>query len=312
MGTPEFAIAPLKALVEEGYDIVGVITAPDKPAGRGKKLKSPPIKVFAEENGIKVFQPEKLKDPEFIQSIKNLNADLQVVVAFRMLPELIWSLPKLGTFNLHASLLPQYRGAAPINHAIINGENETGLTTFFIDEKIDTGEILLQEKLAIGENETAGELHDRMALTGARLVLKTVKEILKGNITSKKQETYTTQESQLKPAPKIFKEDCRINLKNSVIQVHNMIRGLSPYPASFSTIKKLDEEIQLKIFRTSYTLADHQEKTGNISSDGKTYIKVALKDGFLEIMELQLAGKKRMDTKSFLLGFKGIEEWEFL
>ncbi|MCK4921234.1 MAG: methionyl-tRNA formyltransferase, partial [Bacteroidales bacterium] len=238
MGTPEFAIPPLAALLDEGYDVVGVITAPDKPAGRGKKLKSPAVKIFAEENGLKVFQPEKLKDPEFIQSIKDLKPDIQVIVAFRMLPELVWSLPKSGTFNLHASLLPQYRGAAPINWAIINGEKATGLTTFFIDEKIDTGEVLLQKSVEIGENETAGELHNRMTKTGASLVLETVRAIIENNIQSRKQDTFIDEDSELKPAPKIFKEDCRIIWDQPAIKIHNLIRGLSPYPAAYCIMKK--------------------------------------------------------------------------
>jgi len=311
MGTPEFATAPLKALLENKYNVVGVITAPDKPAGRGKKLMSTPVKVFAEENGIKVFQPEKLKDPEFISSIKKLNPDIQIVVAFRMLPEAIWSIPRLGTFNLHASLLPHYRGAAPINHAIINGEKETGLTTFFIDDKIDTGEILLQEKLPIGDNETAGELHDRMMQAGSALVLKTVKAIIDGEIVPEKQNSFNINDAILKPAPKIFKADCKINLDQSAKQIHDMVRGLSPYPAAFANLKKSDEEIAVKFFRTNYSVANHNENIGFIRSDGKNYLKIAVKSGFLEILELQLAGKKRMDTKTFLLGFKGIEDCKF-
>ena len=309
MGTPEFAIPPLAALLDEGYDVVGVITAPDKPAGRGKKLKSPAVKIFAEENGLKVFQPEKLKDPEFIQSIKDLKPDIQVIVAFRMLPELVWSLPKSGTFNLHASLLPQYRGAAPINWAIINGEKATGLTTFFIDEKIDTGEVLLQKSVEIGENETAGELHNRMTKTGASLVLETVRAIIENNIQSRKQDTFIDEDSELKPAPKIFKEDCRIIWDQPAIKIHNLIRGLSPYPAAYCIMKKSNEEIPVKIFKSIHQIARHNEKIGTLISDGKKYLKVAVRDGFLEILELQLAGKKRMDVQSFNIGFKDIGKW---
>ncbi|MCF8381507.1 MAG: methionyl-tRNA formyltransferase [Bacteroidales bacterium] len=312
MGTPEFAIPPLKALLDEGYDVVGVITAPDKPAGRGKKLSSPPLKIFAEEKGLKVFQPEKLKDPDFIQAISDLKPDIQIVVAFRMLPEMVWSLPKMGTFNLHASLLPQYRGAAPINWAIINGEKTTGLTTFFIDEKIDTGEVLLQESIEIGENETAGELHDKMTEMGAGLILKTVKAILDNTIQSRKQNTLTDKNTKFIPAPKIFKEDCIINWNQPAQKIHNLIRGLSPYPAAFSMIKKSDAEIQVKIFKSSYQIVNHTEKTGTLFSDGKNHLKVAVKDGYVEITELQLAGKKRMDVRSFLSGFKGIEDWRFV
>ena len=309
MGTPEFAIPPLAALLDEGYDVVGVITAPDKPAGRGKKLKSPAVKIFAEENGLKVFQPEKLKDPEFIQSIKDLKPDIQVIVAFRMLPELVWSLPKSGTFNLHASLLPQYRGAAPINWAIINGEKATGLTTFFIDEKIDTGEVLLQKSVEIGENETAGELHNRMTKTGASLVLETVRAIIENNIQSRKQDTFIDEDSELKPAPKIFKEDCRIIWDQPAIKIHNLIRGLSPYPAAYCIMKKSNEEIPVKIFKSIHQIARHNEKIGTLISDGKNSLKVAVSDGFLEILELQLAGKKQMDVQSFSVGFKELREW---
>lgn len=312
MGTPEFAIPPLAALLDEGYDVIGVITAPDKPAGRGKKLKSPPVKIFAEEKGLKIFQPKKLKDPEFIQSIKDLKPDIQVVVAFRMLPELVWSIPKSGTFNLHASLLPQYRGAAPINWSIINGDKTTGLTTFFIDEKIDTGEILSQKSIEIGENETAGELHDRMTVAGASLVLKTVKDIIENKIHSRKQDTFINEDSELKPAPKIFKEDCRINWNQPALIIHNLIRGLSPYPTAFSIIKKSNEEIPVKIFKSSYQIANHNEKIGTLISYQKKYLKVAVNNGFLEILELQIAGKKRMETKSFILGFKSVEDWKFL
>jgi len=311
MGSAVFAIPPLKALFDEGYDVVGVITAPDKPAGRGKKLSSSAVKIFAQEKGLKLFQPDKLKDPEFIQAIANLKPDLQVVVAFRMLPEQIWSLPKMGTFNLHASLLPQYRGAAPINWAIINGEKTTGLSTFFIDEKIDTGELLLQESIDIGENETAGELHDRMTEIGAGLVLKTVKNILENTIQSRKQNNITDKNTKLSPAPKLFKEDCKTDWNQPAAKIHNLIRGLSPYPTAHSILKKTDEEIPVKIFRSSYQTMKHKEKIGALLSDGKKTLKVAVKDGFVEIMELQLAGKKRMDVRSFLSGFKGIEDWRF-
>lgn len=311
MGTPEFAIPPLKALLDEGYDVVGVITAPDKPAGRGKKLSSSAVKIFAEEKGLKLFQPEKLKDPDFIQALTKLKPDLQIVVAFRMLPEQIWSLPKLGTFNLHASLLPQYRGAAPINWAIINGEKTTGLSTFFIDEKIDTGELLLQESIEIGEDETAGDLHDKMTGIGAKLVVKTVKNILENTIQSRKQNILTNKSTLLNPAPKLFKEDCKIEWNQSAAKIHNLIRGLSPYPTAYSVLKKSDEEIPVKIYKSSHEIVKHKEKIGTLLSDGKKHLKVAVEDGFIEILELQLAGKKRMDVRSFLSGFKGIEEWGF-
>jgi methionyl-tRNA formyltransferase len=304
MGTPEFAVAPLKALIENGYEIAAVITAPDKPAGRGKKIQSSAVKNFALSQGLKVLQPEKLKSEDFISELKNINPDLQIVVAFRMLPEIVWNIPKMGTFNLHASLLPDYRGAAPLNHAIINGDALTGLTTFFIDEKIDNGQIILQERLEIGPVETAGELHDRMMIKGSELVLKTVKLIEAEEVTPISQ---SKLESNLlmRPAPKIFKEDCHINWNKPVSSIHNLIRGLSPYPGAFALLKrdgKMDN-LNVKIFHSTPVVEKHEYRPGSILSDNKNNLKVAAEDGFIEILELQMAGKNKQLIKDFLRGF---------
>ena len=312
LGTPEFAVAPLKHLIDKGFYVAGVVTAPDKPAGRGQKLTPSPVKLFALENNIPVFQPFKLKDEDFLQSIRELKPDIQAVVAFRMMPRELWSIPLLGTFNLHASLLPQYRGAAPINWAIINGETETGLTTFFIDDKIDTGEIIFREKMNIGENETAGELHDRMMGTGSELLLKTVQSIADGSVKTQPQTVLESAGSALKPAPKIFRGDCRIDWNTEGMNIHNLIRGLSPYPAAFSYLKKEgEEEILVKIFNAKYLKDLHHELPGKIISDGKGFLRVAVSDGFIDISELQLQGKKRMLVHDFLIGFKGITNWNF-
>ncbi len=309
LGTPEFAVAPLNHLVKNGYQVVCVVTAPDKPAGRGKKITPSPVKKYAEDHNIPVLQPIKLKDEEFLQKLMRFKPDIQVVVAFRMMPEELWSIPEKGTFNLHASLLPQYRGAAPINHAIINGEEETGLTTFFIDEKIDTGEIIFQEKMKIGKNETAGELHDRMMAKGSELVLKTVRAIADESVQAQPQPEFQENKG-LKKAPKIFKEDCRINWAEKGEKVHNLIRGLSPYPAAFSTINKEGEPtLQVKILGSEFQKENHGYEPGKIISDEKSYMKVAVADGYIEIRELQLAGKKRMPVTDFLRGFHGISQW---
>lgn len=311
MGTPEFAIPPLQAIIRAGYDVVGVITAPDKPSGRGKKLSQSPVKKFAIEKGLKILQPEKLKDPEFIEELKGLKPDVQVIVAFRMLPEAVWSIPELGTFNLHASLLPHYRGAAPINRAIMNGEKETGLTTFFIDDKIDTGEILLQQKIQIGEYETAGELHDRMMISGADLVVRTLERIKNKSINPVPQTEQGTN-IPLKTAAKIFKDDCRINWNTDSQILHNFIRGLSPYPAAFSIMETPSGEIITKIYSAKPCKTTHNYEPGTIQSDGKTFLKVATANGLLDILELQLAGKKALDTRSFLAGFKDKKEIRFI
>ena len=305
MGTPEFAIPSLNILLEAGYNIVGVITAPDRKAGRGRKLAISPVKEYALNHNLNLLQPEKLKDEEFISTLKSLQTDIQIVVAFRMLPEVVWSMPPLGTFNLHASLLPQYRGAAPINHAIMNGEKKTGLTTFLIDNKIDTGKILLQEAVEIGDDENVGQLHDKMKAKGALLVLKTVERIAKCEITPKIQTELIGQDLLIRPAPKILKADCQINWNQSVDKVYNFIRGLSPYPGVQTRLETDNKkQIGIKIFKARKYYADHQLLVGRIITDNKNTLKVVVNSGFIEILELQLAGKKRMRSDKFLLGFK--------
>jgi len=306
MGSPGFAVAPLQKLLEAGCKVVGVITAPDKPAGRGKKIRHSAVKEFLIQSkyDIPLLQPENLKDPEFVTDLQGLNPDLQVVVAFRMLPRVVWSIPSLGTFNLHASLLPQYRGAAPINHAIINGEQESGVTTFLIDEQIDTGNILLQDRMAIGEQETAGELHDRLMESGASLVLETIRQISAGSVKAKPQDRYMDPELPLKKAPKIFKEDCRINWDLPGKNIMNLIRGLSPYPGAFTQIsRKEDEAILCKIFSASFEAIPHEDPPGTIIGDGKRRLEVAVKDGVIDIQSIQLEGKRKMDIRNFLAGF---------
>lgn len=309
MGTPEFAVPSLQALVENGYEVVGVITATDKTGGRGgKQLIQSAVKKFAVKQGLKVLQPSKLKAPEFLEELKALKADLQVVVAFRMLPEVVWDMPPAGTFNLHASLLPKYRGAAPINWAVINGEKETGLTTFFIRHDIDTGDLLFQERMAIGEDESAGELHDRMMAKGAELVLKTVKAIEKGNYELKKQD-----ESLVCHAPKIFHETCRIDFQKPVAQVHNFIRGLSPYPGAWTMVpvnhpKEGLQELELKIFQTEKVMEMHSFIPGSLVSGNRKELFIATLDGFVKLLEIQLQGRKRMDATSFLNGYADMLE----
>lgn len=298
MGTPDFAVATLKALLEADANVVGVITAPDRKAGRGMKMQPSAVKKFAVENGLKVLQPTNLKSEEFLEELRSLEATLQIVVAFRMLPEVVWNMPKHGTFNLHASLLPQYRGAAPINWAIINGEKESGVTTFFLQHQIDTGDVILQEKVLISDGMTAGELHDELMEVGSKLVVKTLEAVESGNCPSTPQEN----SSELKEAPKIFKETCQIDWDRPVDQVYNLIRGLSPYPAAFTTVSNGTDELGLKIFQARKTNKEESAKTGILSvEDGKLFVSCA--DGWLEILELQLAGKKRMNTGDFLRGF---------
>ncbi len=295
IGTPDFAVASLQAMVEAGYNIVGVITAPDKPAGRGMQLQHSAVKKYALSQGLHLLQPANLKNPEFVEELRALKADLQVVIAFRMLPEVVWNMPPLGTFNLHASLLPQYRGAAPINWAIINGEQETGVTTFFLKHEIDTGKLLLQEKVTLDDTITAGELHDELMHKGAQLVLRSLQLIENG--------TYTTNEQELLPgvkhAPKIFTEHCLINWNTTADKVHNLIRGLSPYPAALT---HLGGKV-LKVYRSSKEVKAVSAAPGTMESDGKTFIKVAVQDGFVYLHELQLEGKKRMKVDEFLRGF---------
>jgi len=306
MGTPEFAVPSLKILLNSGYDIISVITAPDKPAGRGRKIRFSPVKEFALKNNLYILQPEKLKDTAFIEELKRLQADLQVVVAFRILPEIIWSMPSLGTFNLHASLLPQYRGAAPINRAIMNGETETGLTTFFIDHQVDTGNIIMQEKISIAENDNAGSLHDKMMMRGAILVAETVKIIHSGNLTPVPQNDSSMSHKMLKTAPKIGKNDCRINWQQTGRVILNLIRGLSPYPAAFSFLYQNDKTLTLKVFEADFIPSGKTLPPGTINSDNKKYMNVAVKDGFINIKSLQAEGKNKMNIEQFLSGFRDI------
>lgn len=296
MGTPDFAVASLNALVEAGFDVVGVVTAADKPAGRGQKLQESAVKQYAVEKGIPVLQPLKLKDPLFIEELSSLKADLQVVVAFRMLPEIVWDMPAKGTINLHASLLPQYRGAAPINHAIINGEKESGVTTFFLKQEIDTGDVIFSESLKIADDETAGELHDALMNVGAGLLVKTVKAIEKGNY----QEQPQPQSGELKHAPKIFKEHCLVDWNQSAATIYNMIRGLSPYPTAFTRLN----DKTLKIFKAELEIQEPGVAVGSFLSDGKTYLKFAAQDGFIKLTDLQYEGKKRMLVDEFLRGMR--------
>ena len=299
MGTPEFAVASLDALIQSGSNIVGVITAPDKPAGRGQKVSESAVKQYAVANSLKVLQPEKLRDEKFLKELRDLHADLQVVVAFRMLPEVVWNMPPAGTINLHASLLPQYRGAAPINWVLINGERESGVTTFFLKQEIDTGDILFTEKVTLTGRETAGDLHDRLMAKGAGLLVKTVKAIESGRYTENPQE-HISEGMELKHAPKIFKEYCNINWDQPAQTIYNLIRGLSPYPTAFTT---LNDKI-LKVFGAGYELAETNEKPGEFFSDNRTFLKVSATDGFVLLTDVQLEGKKRMGIQEFLRGVR--------
>lgn len=312
MGTPDFAVASLKALMDSGYNIVGVITAPDKPAGRGNKLHESAVKKYSVENKLKVLQPEKLKNPDFLAELKNLKADLQVVVAFRMLPEVVWNMPPKGTFNLHGSLLPQYRGAAPLNWAVINGETKTGVTTFLLDHEIDTGKIIFKKETPIGENETVGDIHDRLMEIGAKLVAETVDAIAEGNIQPIPQKNLI-EENEIKHAPKIFKEDCKIDWTRETEIIRNLIRGLSPYPSAWTTLVHNDsgKETPTKVFYAKNVDINHAAVHGSIETDRKTYINVACGNGWLQITDLQIAGKKRMKTDEFLRGFQHIGEYKF-
>ncbi len=302
MGTPDFAVESLKILVENGFNVVGVITAPDKPAGRGQKIRKSAVKIYTESAGLYTLQPTNLKDPLFLEELKALKADLQIVVAFRMLPEVVWNNPPLGTFNLHASLLPHYRGAAPINWAVINGEKETGVTTFFLQHEIDTGNIIRQEKVEIGRDDSAGIIHDKLMVIGAELVLKTVNLIVEDKIVSIPQSEIADGE-ELKSAPKIFKDDCRLDWGQTATTVHNKIRGLSPYPAAWTEIELAESKrIAVKIFE-SELLHEHNLKPGEVESDGKNYLKIGTSSGCINVKRLQLAGKKRMPVADLLRGF---------
>lgn len=304
MGTPDFAVPSLNTIFEAGYNIVGVITAPDKKSGRGRKINYSPVKKYALEKELLLLQPTNLKDEEFIEQLKNLKPEIQVVVAFRMLPEVVWSLPPMGTFNLHASLLPQYRGAAPINHAIMNGEKETGLTTFFLDDKIDTGKIISQYKMEIGFSENFGQLHDRLMAKGADLVLETIELIINGKVEPVLQSILSRYEKQLVTAPKLSKEDCRIDWNDYSLTIYNKIRGLSPYPTAFTYLTDKDNnQTYLKLFSANIEKTKHELVIGELLTNSKNYLKVAVKDGFIEILELQQEGKGRVIIKEFLNGF---------
>ncbi|MBB5649040.1 methionyl-tRNA formyltransferase [Pedobacter cryoconitis] len=296
MGTPDFAVASLNALAEAGFDIIGVVTAADKPAGRGQKLQESAVKKYAVEKGLNVLQPLKLKDPDFIAELKALNADLHVVVAFRMLPEVVWNMPAKGTINLHGSLLPQYRGAAPINHAIINGEKESGVTTFFLKHEIDTGDVIFSETVPIAEDDTAGDLHDHLMDAGAGLLVKTVKAI-EANDYKEQPQIFS---AELKHAPKIFKEFCKVDWNNSVKTIYNLIRGLSPYPTAFAELN----EKTIKIFKAGFEETIPSVSPGMFITDGKNYLKFAAQDGYISLLDVQYEGKKRMMVDEFLRGMR--------
>ncbi|MES2590275.1 MAG: methionyl-tRNA formyltransferase [Bacteroidota bacterium] len=311
MGTPEFAVETLDLLLKNNYTIVGVITVPDKPAGRGQQLQQSAVKKFALEKGLTILQPEKLKDENFLEQLRSLKADLQIVVAFRMLPEVVWNMPRLGTINLHGSLLPQYRGAAPINWAVINGEKETGVSTFFLQQEIDTGKIIFQDKITISENDTAGAIHDKLMITGAQLVLKTVQAIENGDYPQIDQSQLIAANGAVNNAPKIFKDDCRIDWNRSVSEIHNKIRGLSPYPAAFTDFVSPEGKIfPVKIFISKKEEISHQSVMMSVLTDSKNHLKIAVKNGYICIDELQVAGKKRMAVSEFLRGFQLNNEWK--
>ena len=309
MGTPDFAVESLKALVESGYNVVGVVTVPDKPAGRGQKLSSSAVKKYAETLNVPILQPVKMRDPQFLQELEDLKADLQIVVAFRILPEVVWSMPPLGTFNLHGSLLPQYRGAAPINWAIINGEKKTGVTTFFLDKDIDTGNVIFFEEVTIEDTDCAGTLHDKLMTVGSKLVCKTVEQIFSGKVNAVAQEKIIAQtDAKLNDAPKIFKDDCRILWDNNLDTVYDFIRGLSPYPAAWTEMisDELGKCVSVKIFETEIISQPHTNPVGTIVTDGKDYMHIAAHNGFLNILSIQPSGKKRMEVKDFLRGFRDL------
>ena len=313
MGTPDFAVASLDAIVKAGYDVAAVVTVPDKPAGRGQKLSVSAVKEYALAHNLNILQPEKLKDEHFLSALKELNADIFVVVAFRMLPEVVWSMPPKGTFNLHGSLLPQYRGAAPINRAVMNGEKETGVTTFFIEKEIDTGKILFSDKTQISENETAGEVHDRLMLIGGELVVKTLRAIETNNYKETEQREFVKEGMLLNAAPKIFKDDCRIDWTKNVNDIHNHIRGLSPYPTAFTEfVSPAGEKYSVKLFRCEKELKEHSLENGTIISNNRDHIYIAANGVFISVKELQLSGKKKLSVKDFLLGFKVEGNWKCL
>lgn len=318
LGTPDFAVEPLRRLIEKqkacdscGYEIVGVVTMPDKMINkRGNQLLMSPVKQYAVSQGLPVLQPESLKDEAFQEELRALRADLQIVVAFRMLPESVWNMPRLGTFNLHASLLPQYRGAAPINWAIINGDKETGVTTFFLKHEIDTGDVIYRDVIAIDEKDNAGTLHDKLMLQGGETVLRTVEAIVNGDVKAIAQDTMFATEQELRPAPKIFRETCRIDWEKDVCAVYDFVRGMSPYPAAWLELADIDgKQIAVKVYEVDKEFAEHNFETGTLLTDGKSYAKVAVKGGYVSLVDVQLAGKKRMPIADLLRGFsiQGLE-----
>ncbi len=310
-GTSEFAVASLETLLKHNYNIVGVVTIPDKPAGRGQKLHISPVKQFSIENNLLLFQPEKLKDPVFLEALKTLKADIQIIIAFRMLPEAVWKMPPMGTFNLHASLLPQYRGAAPINWTIINGEKETGVTTFFLDEKIDTGKIIYSDKINISGEETAGGLHDKLKILGAELVIKTLKAIEKHNIPQTEQSNLVENSTVLKPAPKLKKEDCRINWHDTSENIFNFIRGLSPVPGAFTELTSPEGiNFYCKIYNTTKELNATVTPVGSVTTDNKTFLGFTSNDGIIFIKEIQMMGKRKLEIAEFLRGFRINDTWK--
>lgn len=312
-GTPEFAVSSLRELYEEGFNIVAVVTAPDKPAGRGQKVKASPVKLYARRKALPVLQPKNLKEESFLAQLNKLKADVQVVVAYRMLPKPVWSMPPKGTINLHASLLPAYRGASPINYALINGEDYTGLTTFFIDDKMDTGAIIHQEKTQIHPEDNAGMLHDRMMLQGGKLLAKTIKAIEANKFSTTSQNDLFNGTNEFKIAPKIYRENCRIRWNNkNMVQLRNFIRGLSPYPAAHTWLVSPEgKKHMLKIFEVSTITQKHPYESGKLLTDGKKFLDITSSDGYIQIMELQLSGKKKMTTQEFLRGFPINERWKF-
>ncbi len=311
MGTPDFAVASLDILIKNKYNVVGVITAADKPAGRGQQLQQSAVKQYALKHGLTILQPEKLKDEQFLKQLSALKADLQIVVAFRMLPEIVWNMPPMGTFNLHGSLLPQYRGAAPINRAVMNGEKETGVSTFFLQQEIDTGKIIFQEKTPLGENDTAGVVHDRLMLIGANLVLKTVQAIERNDYPQTDQSEFIKENKEIKNAPKIFKDDCKIDWNKTLDEIHDHIRGLSPYPAAFTNLLTPTGQLYpVKFFISKKEKKASSQPLKSILTDSKTYLKIAVNGGYISIEELQLAGKKKMGVQEFLRGFMITNEWK--
>ncbi|MBR8707269.1 Methionyl-tRNA formyltransferase [Bacteroides pyogenes] len=310
MGTPDFAVESLRQLVEGGYNVAGVITMPDKPAGRGHKIQYSPVKQYALGQNLPLLQPQNLKDESFIQSLRDWKADLQIVVAFRMLPEVVWNMPRLGTFNLHASLLPQYRGAAPINWAVINGDTETGITTFFLKHEIDTGEVIRQQRVPIADTDNVEVVYDKLMMLGGKLVVETVDDILNDRVKPMPQEEMAVA-GELRPAPKIFKETCRIDWNRPVKKIYDFVRGLSPYPGAWTElISPEGETVVLKIFESEKNVEKHGLIPGTIVTDGKKTIKIAVPDGFLSILSLQLPGKKRLKTDELLRGFRLTEAYK--